>query len=334
MLIEYHKNDKYLNAVWEQIYDSNEQLSIYQSKEFNDIKKRSFKFRIKKLLKIKTHFFIYYRNELPQKPLCIIPLEIYKNEIRFYGDGEGGFFDFIYVKEIEEDDFKNIFRNLAEMFKGKCIILNRLHEESKLCRFMLKEYPFEIARVCTRILLPASYDLYYAGLSKNSKKKLRRIYNKIIVDGIRSKIMVDYDNINKNLLYNHMDIYWQRYSEKNCCKKIGFVNKLTKLYTDYTYLITDKSSRSIVFTLYYNNKIAAFFHGVITNYNSIIITRSAMNSSFYEYSPGKMLINEAIKYIYEHYPSIKVFDMTFGDEEYKAEMGGTFYNAYKFEMVL
>lgn len=334
MLIEYHKNDKYLNAVWEQIYDGNEQLSIYQSKEFNDIKKKSFRFRIKKLLKIKTHFFIYYRNGLPQKPLCIIPLEIYKNEIRFYGDGEGGFFDFIYVKGIEEDDFENIFHDLAEMFKGKCIIFNRLHEESKLCRFMLKKYPSEIARVCTRILLPTSYDLYYAGLSKNSKKNLRNIYNRINTCNIRIKLVVDSDKKNEKLLNNHMDIYWQRFSEKNNRKKIGFINKLVKKYTNYTYLIAKESSSSIIFTLYYDNQIAAFFHGVITNNNSIILVRIAINSSFYKFSPGKMLINEAIKYIYEHCPNINVVDLTFGDEAYKSDMGGTFYNAYKFEMVL
>lgn len=82
------------------------------------------------------------------------------------------------------------------------------------------------------------------------------------------------------------------------------------------------------FCLYINENPAAFMSGFVTNFNEIVFPIVAMNSSFREYVPGKLMINESIKYLQKK-ESIRVLDLSRGDERYKFEMGGSKHYNYR-----
>ena len=54
------------------------------------------------------------------------------------------------------------------------------------------------------------------------------------------------------------------------------------------------------------------------------MTRLAINEDLDYYSPGRILMNELIKYLHEKTP-IKVLDMSRGNERYKKDFGGRSY---------
>ena len=54
------------------------------------------------------------------------------------------------------------------------------------------------------------------------------------------------------------------------------------------------------------------------------MTRLAINEELDYYSPGRILMNELIKYLFEK-TDIEVLDMSRGDERYKKDFGGRSY---------
>lgn len=63
--------------------------------------------------------------------------------------------------------------------------------------------------------------------------------------------------------------------------------------------------------------------------NCLIVPRLAINDHFRRYSPGMILLNEAIKHSYDH-TNIKEIDLSRGVDKYKLNMGGVIYSNYNF----
>lgn len=69
--------------------------------------------------------------------------------------------------------------------------------------------------------------------------------------------------------------------------------------------------------------MAGFCSGYIDN-DSFVIPRLSINDEFARYSPGYLLINEAIKWFSAN-SNIRIIDLSEGAEKYKLDLGGIVY---------
>lgn len=79
-----------------------------------------------------------------------------------------------------------------------------------------------------------------------------------------------------------------------------------------------------------NGEPAAFLSGLIKD-DRIIIPRLSIESKFKRYSPGMILINEAIKYYFKN-TAIRTLDLSKGEENYKYKLGGKTHKSYRFKL--
>ncbi|PIK21234.1 GNAT family N-acetyltransferase [Prevotella intermedia] len=74
--------------------------------------------------------------------------------------------------------------------------------------------------------------------------------------------------------------------------------------------------------MFIDGQLSAFMSGFKDQNNTtLIIPRLSINNDFLFYSPGLMLVNETIKYLYNQ-STIRELDLSQGTEKYKFDMGG------------
>lgn len=88
-----------------------------------------------------------------------------------------------------------------------------------------------------------------------------------------------------------------------------------------------KNQNAITFTLYINNELAAFMSGVIGINNEYVVPRLSINDKYKFYSPGNILILEAVKYLIKN-SNVEVLDLSQGTESYKYKLGGCEHYTY------
>lgn len=81
-------------------------------------------------------------------------------------------------------------------------------------------------------------------------------------------------------------------------------------------------------TLDIDGTLAAFMSGLVKD-NVFVVPRLSINNEYRRYSPGIILINEAIKYFISD-TKITILDLSQGQESYKYNMGGKEHYTYEF----
>ena len=172
-----------------------------------------------------------------------------------------------------------------------------------------------------------SYDAYLSSLGKNIYKNIRKAYNHLTTDGKTMSLQCyTSDNPpNRGLLRNLWSIYyrrmlaWDNHNDtllrKILCKAKALKQTVTGRQTESMFRL--KESELYVLTI--DDKIAAFMHTYVHNQH-VLMPKLAIDISFSRYSPGILLIQEAMKQYIKR--GIKDFDMCRGDERYKIEVGG------------
>lgn len=226
---------------------------------------------------------------------------------------------------------------IKERFNGKRLLLKRINEKSLLSKFLLKKTNNEVqvilTRPCVDISFSSDYQEYFNSLSKGNRQNIRTAYNKLIKDSKGYRLECLYGtSINKSIIKQQLRVYNKRALEQRA-KRRGIIAKFKQLYFDSITVACMRLDNAISFNFYIDNKLAAFMIGFKTNFNSIVIPRLAIDSEFAKYMPGKLLINEAIKYLTEH-SDIRNIDLSRGDEKYKYDMGGKTHYNYDFEIML
>lgn len=129
------------------------------------------------------------------------------------------------------------------------------------------------------------------------------------------------------LLSSLMKFYTARESERKNRKYDFFPFIKHRYFSSLTWAIQNMNEQ-YTFCLMLKDKPAAFMTGFATNFNEIVFPIVSMNSLFKQYSPGKVMINETIKYLQGH-KSNMILDLSRGDERYKFEMGGSKHYNYR-----
>lgn len=341
MLIQYSWNDERLRDIWNKLYTDNPYLFPFSSWEYTKEVCSYKKIKPTTLLQ-KEYIFVYYNHDVP---LMIMPLFIKKKKLYIFGENISGpdNLDFIYDKNIRDEDIFLVLKELKEKFHGIKLSLYKINEKSRLYQFFRKFYQddllsdyrvtIDLDRVCVKICYQDNYDNYFHSLSKNARSNIHKVYNKLRKNNISIDLQVIHGAFkNEDLLSSLMKFYTKRESERKNRKFDFFSFIKHRYFSSLTWAIKNMDEQ-YTFCLMMNNKPAAFMTGFSTNFNEIVFPIVSMNSSFRDYSPGKVMINESIKYLQNHKLNLSL-DLSRGDERYKFEMGGTKHYNYRISLEL
>lgn len=194
----------------------------------------------------------------------------------------------------------------------------------------------EIPNVCIYLKEP-TYDEYFKRLSKHVRQNVRTAYNRLKKDNkvvqfdlFFLKTIDDYKK-NELLLNEAMCLYLRRH-ENRYEKKTTIKYRINR---EFQYLTrTIKLGDGVFGGLrdIETQKLVGFFEGYYDEYhNEIAVPRLAIDDKYSFYSPGMILVNEAVKYLYDK-TSIRSLNLARGDEKYKYDMGGETYNTVSLDI--
>ena len=172
-----------------------------------------------------------------------------------------------------------------------------------------------------------SYEEYLSSLGKNIYKNIRKAYNHLTTDG-KTMCLTCYTSVtppSRHLLSELWRLYFRR--QLTWDKKHNtFLRKLACRAKTLHQVLLGKQTKSMLllkeselYVLTIDGKAAAFMHTYVHN-GHILMPKLAIDASFARYSPGILLIQEAMKLFIPR--GIKDFDMCRGEERYKTEVGG------------
>ncbi len=322
-----------LKEKWKMLYELNEDLTPYQSDRYAQIAYSNY-LPYEIVLKARPVFFEIVDNN---ETIMIIPLckNWFTNKYFAFGyHATYGYIDFIYSKEISEGKLEECLCLLAQELKGCSLSLNRLRENSHLCRHLMERYKPKETISCTHIDLAASYDDYFTSISKKTRQHIRVAYRKLQEENKEVSLKLIYRQpLSEEELSRMIDLYAvRRKSRYGHNEGLIYKNFLKKF--DICSMAMKKLDNSAHFILYIDGCQVAFCNGFISQDNhSIILPRLAIDVEYARFSPGILLLNESIIKICE-LRIAECIDMIHGEERYKFEMGAEAHYSYDFDLNL
>lgn len=176
------------------------------------------------------------------------------------------------------------------------------------------------------------YENYYAQLSKHTRQNLRTAYNRMNKDGISCSLeIVAGKPVPQKLFRDIMTVYYNRHASRYGVKTSA-IKKYYLQRIDFSTRCLQQYPDNFAAVLYMDDCVAGFMAGMQDADGSrIIIPRLSINEMFLKYSPGMVLINEAMQYLTEK-TSISRLDLSKGAEQYKFAMGGNCYYTYSMQI--
>lgn len=298
--------------------------TVFQSKEIQTVyfsRAWIYGLRIKK---IPVSYVLFSNNE----PVLIFPALQSKNEIELAGSTNGiCSLCPIYFgpEEMYEDALIYFLRNI----KKDRIVIDRLQEESETARILKAINGWAKVESSTtenvRIRFENGYDSWYLSLKKSVRQNLRTAYNRCATDGFEVRFeLFKGGSISSGMMKELVTIYNNRHELHYGVK----TSKLKRMYMekyDFSTVSLFHNPYAIHAVIYIDGKIAGFFSGYYdTRTRSIIIPRLSIDPEYNRYSPGYLLINEAIRW-FENDEDVVCLDLSTGNEKYKIDLGGEIY---------
>jgi len=117
----------------------------------------------------------------------------------------------------------------------------------------------------------------------------------------------------------------QRYGVKTSWLKKCFLK-----HQNFATLFYRKAPNAITFCLTIDRSLAAFMSGLWCR-DRLVVPRLSIDEGFKRYSPGMVLVCEAINYLIANTP-IRILDLSQGEEQYKYNLGGKTHYSYNFRI--
>lgn len=313
---------------WNDMYSGNNMLSPYMSYDFQQIYKRKLWIGKSRFLAKYECYALYERDEI----ICLVPI-IKKSDNSYIGGDlcATGQLDFVYRENMPLDELKNCVEVVKQSIGGKFHI-NKISENSKLCKALKECYEPASNESCVKIDLPDDYNIWFSGLSKSVRQNIRTAKNRMRREEKQCKFeiyngrKVQGDD-NKEL----MDVYNKR-MEFKFGRKVGRLESLIRENMNPITSACNQLSNNFVAILRIDNEVAAFLSGLQNNGQTLLLVpRLAINDKYALYSPGSLLIAETNAYAIEQ-TNIRCVDLSRGNEKYKFAMGGVEHYNYSFQI--
>lgn len=339
MKINAYIHIKEIQELWRTLYKDNDNLSFYQSYEWNSCLEKQF--HASKMLRYRGCQLVYYAFD----GQVILPLIIdSKNKIiSLLGHKESSDYLSFIFKNLDDNLLQKILNFLLIKYENFCLYFDKINESNILCEMLQKVKTLQNCNVksekkeCVYIPLNADMDSFYRSLSKNARQNYRTAKNRLKRDQhsyqVRTNV-IKLDDLQAGTFYK---LYRERrdYCDKReiFIKKIRHsAKKMISFIPGFSVIdpLTLYSLQVPVFlsSIFVDNELAAFCEG---NYNNrkgtISIARIATNEVYYSYSPGQILLIETLEQLKDQ---IHFFDLTRGVEDYKFKLNGKKHYNYSF----
>lgn len=335
-----HTDIRAVKDAWNSLYNNNTQLTPYQEYSYCSI---IYKYSaILKFHRLKN--VIYELHNEDKQTIMLIPLHIAMTKkwsiAYMWGHfSQSGHLDFIYSDQIQADAFLAAIKLINKDIGNVRLVLTRIAEQSKLndliqTSLMPHNYPVK-KETCVQIPIITNFNDYLSSLGKYVRQNLRTSYNRLRTDNMTYEVMTFVNRpIPSYTLKQLFTTYWKRQVDKGL--RIGlkrFLPVWPRMRLNPT-IIAAKELSNVYYSIIYIDKIIAGFCAGFTSRNGkIILPFLSINSVFSRFSPGAILITEAIKYLIENH-DYKYFDLSRGGEKYKYTYGGITHFNYSYEIYL
>jgi hypothetical protein len=223
----------------------------------------------------------------------------------------------------------------------KKMALYRIQCDSPLLRYIPKERVDRcLEQACVSISVPrGGAETLLKSLRPSVRQNIRTAYNRMKRDGLSYRLEV-YDAahpVSDAVWDRIMDLYFERMSTKYKRRKTR--SWLSRQLMRRRYYRIKHDTRSLHSlpngfhaVLWSGKRIMAFMSGLTSHDASLVsVPRLAIDSFYGFYSPGYVLIAETIRYFSAH-PTLRVLDLSRGEEKYKLDMGGQVYSTCDIEL--
>ncbi len=319
-----------LRDEWQMIYKSNPLLSPYQSYEYCSIVTKDYRFTGRRIM-LTPYFFLIMKDG---KPRMIVPLwkkpSLKGTKWYLLPDlcAGAGYLDFVYYPDCSNEDFENAFKLIRKEIGEGNLMLRRVNERSLMGKYVESFHGSQDSAGCVRIRFEEGYDKYYASLSKNTRQNIRTAYNRMSKAGIACELKVVSGQFFDDELWNEvLRIHKKRYLLRDGIKENPIRNYIHRKH-DPTEIALRNHKDNIVFLLKIDNTFSAYFVGFISNdRKEVVVPRLSIDDDAKFYSPGVIMIAEAVKYLSEN-TDIRAIDLCHGEQSYKYTMGGAEHTNY------
>jgi len=189
---------------------------------------------------------------------------------------------------------------------------------------------------CVSVDISEGYEAWKSRLSKSSRQNQRTAYNRLKTDQLTFVSKSHMGQTSKKRLFHHLYLHRYRNFERRNCKAISLLRPLIWLtswidvcFDPWCQYITHEDS-SFLTEIFIEDGMAACLCGTIVN-NRLLIPYLSYNSKYRRYDPGRILINESIRFLAENHLATD-FDLYKGVEQYKFDNGGKVYSIYSLEL--
>lgn len=261
------------------------------------------------------------------KPVLILPLLVNKSKAELAGHANG-------MCELSPIYFKNSEKNLKQylefFFEASGYdeyLFTRLRESTQLCGILNEGIDgYDISKKdVDNVLIRFScgHNEWFQSLSKSARQNLRTAYNRLEKDHKSIRVEAcDGKHITHSLMNKLLDIYVKRHNDRYGVKTSALKSVYLR-YLDFSTRALRTNQNAFHIYIYISDEMAGFCSGYIDN-DSFVIPRLSINDEFARYSPGYLLINEAIKWFSAN-SNIRIIDLSEGAEKYKLDLGGIVY---------
>lgn len=329
-----------LETAWRKLTSENSNISPFHEYEFAEKLLKSYRVpqfwkHIPVLLE-KPVFYAFYEND---KIILIAPLTRRLSRKGTFYNSFGSRFrivyeDFIYADSLETEKLE-LCLDLLRQRLGTIRLYFQM-PGTKLYEVLVKTGKQINSEIMCKIDLPEKYDDYYNSLGKHMRQNIRTNTNRLKKDACQTSFSVYYGNEMPDEEYKEfLSLYEQSWYRKNYRSRYQIKNAFNSCDIKYwhPYATTLNSIPSSFLACYrINGEIAAADGGYVDPCQKyIVVHRIAHNIKFQEYDPGHMLHLELVRYMIEK-SSIRVFDLSKGDEPYKYQLGAESFYQYGFEI--
>ena len=232
----------------------------------------------------------------------------------------------IYFKSSEKK-LKQYLKFFLETSNYSEYSLTRIRESTQLCCILNEGIAgYDISamyRDNVSIDFSCGYDSWFQSLSKSTRQNLRTAYNRLEKDCKSVRVEVSNGrHLTHSLMNKLLDIYIKRHDERYKVKTSALKSVYLR-YLDFSTRALLNNPRAFHVYIFISDRVASFCSGYLDN-DVFIVPRLSIDNDFARYSPGYLLINEAIKW-FSLNSNIHTIDLSEGAEKYKLDLGGTVY---------
>jgi CelD/BcsL family acetyltransferase involved in cellulose biosynthesis len=335
-----HRKMKNVEMAWRDLYQRNGALTPFQSYDYCSTVGRLFLFSTKHIMRN----VIYEFKDGEGQTVLIMPLHL-----RTVGDrtlaylwgefSQASYLGCIHSRELSSADFQEAFLKIAQDLGKVTFLFTRVQEKSRLSGLLESaESPWRYSREpnpCVHIPILDNYDQYLASLSRNAQQKLRSCHNRIREAKVKFEVRTRVDQpLPFPLLKRLFDVYWDRLAEKKINLKLRkFLPYFVRMWCNPAIIALTHSPDTFSSIVYIDDQIAGFCAGFTSQDGHVILPFVAMNSKFSRFSPGGLMISEAIRELIQ-IKKHRYFDLSRGDEQYKTYYGGELHTNFDYEISL